>query len=284
MVSIIIPACNEEAVIGRTLSGLLKDADSSDMEIIVCCNGCHDRTAEIARAFSPTVRVIETSKGSKTWALNLGDAAATSFPRIYVDADISLTYATVQKIVGALSQSETLAAAPRMKVDLSNRSWAIRAFYDVWLKTPYHLRGMIGSGVYALSQQGRSRFGTFPDIIADDGFVRAHFSPEERQILDDCAFTVLPPASLGALLKVKTRATLGNRELSRKYPELMQRLNAAEDQENKRSPYWKLAMQPLIWPKLGLYVLVKAVAEMRARTQLKKLSTYRWERDETSRV
>lgn len=284
MVSIIIPACNEEAVIGRTLSCMLEGADLNDLEIIVCCNGCLDRTAEIARQFEPTVRVIETSKGSKTWALNLGDAAAQSFPRIYVDADISLTYETIQKIVAALGQSETLAAAPRMKVDLSNRSWAIRAFYDVWLNTPYHLRGMIGSGVYALSQQGRSRFESFPDIIADDGFVRAHFGPDERQILDNCAFTVLPPASLAALLKVKTRATLGNRELNRKFPELMHRLTALEGLEGKRSPYWKLAMQPLIWPKLGVYVFVKAVAEVRARKQLKKLSSYRWERDETSRV
>lgn len=284
MVSIIIPACNEEAVIGRTLSCLLKDADRSNLEIIVCCNGCNDRTAQIAREFSPTVRVIETSKGSKTWALNLGDAAAQSFPRIYVDADISLTHSTVEKLVNALSQSETLAAAPRMKVELTNRSWMIRAFYDVWLKTPYHLRGMIGSGVYALSQQGRSRFGTFPDIIADDAFVRAHFGPDERRVLDECTFTVLPPTSIGALLKVKTRATLGNRELRRKYPELMKRLTAAESRGHRTSPYWTLAMQPLLWPKLGLYVLVKAVAEMRARIQLKKLSTYRWERDETSRV
>src|SRR4051794_34884229 len=105
MVSIIIPAYNEEAVIGRTLTGLLQDADVSNLEIIVCCNGCHDRTADIARSFGPPVRVIETAQGSKTLALNMGDAAATSFPRIYLDADISLSYSTINKMVDALSQS-----------------------------------------------------------------------------------------------------------------------------------------------------------------------------------
>ncbi len=284
MVSIIIPAYNEEAVIGRTLEGLLAGAAPGDLEIIVCCNGCRDRTAEIARSFGPPVRVLETAEGSKPRALNMGDEAATTFPRIYLDADILLDYASVKSIVRALASPEVLAVAPRMRVDLSGRRWSVRAFYNVWMKTPYHQSGMIGSGVYALSEAGRRRFCSFPNLIADDGFVRAHFAPEERQILDDCDFTVTAPATLDSLLRIKTRASLGNKELRRTYPELMQRLAQQEQGKNQRAAYWSMLAKPALWPQLGIYVFVKAVAAIRARSQLKKLTNYRWERDETSRM
>jgi hypothetical protein len=228
--------------------------------------------------------VIETPKGSKTYALNLGDAAATAFPRIYLDADILLSHRTVTSIVEALQSSDALAVAPRMRVDLEGRSWAVRSFYEIWLKTPYHLRGMIGSGVYALSEEGRKRFGEFPEIIADDGFVRAHFGPDERRVLDDCGFTIIPPATLGGLLKIKTRAVLGNKELARKYPALIQRLSQQERRAGGYADYWNLARQPALWPRLGVYAFVKSVAAVRARSQLRRLTAYRWERDETSRV
>ena len=238
----------------------------------------------VAREFGPPVRVVETTKGSKTLALNLGDAAAATFPRIYLDADILLSSDAVKSIVRALTETDALAVAPRMKVDLSGRNWAIRAFYDVWLKTPYHLRGMIGSGVYALSQQGRSRFQEFPDIIADDAFVRAHFGPTERVVLEDCSFTVIPPKTLYGLLKIKTRSALGNKELSKKYPELMQNLAAMESVPDQHSPYWRFFAQPRLWPKICVYALVKSIAAIRAKAQLRVLSAYRWERDDTSRA
>jgi len=284
MVSIIIPAYNEEAVIGRTLSHLLDGADSDDFEIIVSCNGCRDRTAEIAKAFGKPVHVIETEKGSKTLALNLGDQAAQSFPRIYLDADILMSYQTVKKIETALHQPGVLAVAPRMHADLTGRNWFIRAFYETWLKTPYHTQGMIGSGVYALSQEGRSRFDRFPDIIADDGFVRAQFAPHERMVLESCSFTVNPPLTIDGLLRIKTRAVLGNRELVKKYPELADRLHSTQPSSGKEEPYRRMIANPLCWPRLGVYAFVKIVSAWRAKSQLKKLSTYRWERDESSRV
>ena len=283
MVSIIIPAYNEESVIRRTLEHLIEGTEHTDLDIIVCCNGCRDRTAEIAREFGPPVRVLETQRGSMTLALNMGDEAAISYPRIYLDADILLNYATVKSIVQALSEKGVMAVAPRMKVNLSGRNWAIRAFYDVWLMTPYHQLGMIGSGVYALSKEGRSRFNEFPDIIADDAFVRAHFETKERTILEDCSFTVTPPAKMRGLLQIKTRGDLGIKELYLKYPELMSRAQT-DTITNGRNLYWKILASPKYWPQITVFVFVKAVAALRARKQLKTLNAYEWERDETSRV
>ncbi|MGA8273701.1 MAG: glycosyltransferase, partial [Candidatus Sulfotelmatobacter sp.] len=86
MVSIIIPAHNEGAVIARTLKAMTDGAQPAELDIIVVCNGCSDDTAAVARRFSPAVRVLETAIAGKTNALNLGDEAARSFPRVYVDA------------------------------------------------------------------------------------------------------------------------------------------------------------------------------------------------------
>ena len=71
-VSIVIPAYNEEKVIGRCLRSLLAGAEPDELEVVVAVNGTTDRTAEIARSFGPMVRVVETKTASKIAALNLG--------------------------------------------------------------------------------------------------------------------------------------------------------------------------------------------------------------------
>src|SRR3954468_3654219 len=91
MISVIVPAHNEEAVIGQGLRALTEGARAGELEVIVVCNGCRDATAKVAAAFGEPVKVIETDVASKTHALNLGDAAAGGFPRIYVDADVALS-------------------------------------------------------------------------------------------------------------------------------------------------------------------------------------------------
>ncbi len=55
--TVLIPAHNESALIGRTLAPLRGDAR---FRVIVVANGCNDATAAEARGALPTARVIET--------------------------------------------------------------------------------------------------------------------------------------------------------------------------------------------------------------------------------
>ena len=51
MLSVILPASNEEAWIGGCLEALFA-SEPIEAEVIVVANGCHDRTAEVARGFA----------------------------------------------------------------------------------------------------------------------------------------------------------------------------------------------------------------------------------------
>ena len=278
--SVVIAAYNEDEVIGRCLDALLSTARPTELEIVVVCNGCTDRTAEVARAYGDGVRVIETPIASKTAALNLGDDAASGFPRLYVDADVTLPLASVRRIAGRLAEPDALAAAPTMQVDLRGSSLAVRAYYRVWTRLPYVREGMIGVGVYALSEDGRRRFEAFPDVIADDGYVRALFDASERVCVDDAPVRVYAPKRFSDLVRIKTRSRLGRYELGQRFPDLMARERGTKSYSDAVRT---LVVLPWLWPAAFVYAAVQVKTRWRARRQLASLDTYVWERDPSSR-
>lgn len=273
--SVIIPAHNEASVISRTLASLVR---RDDLEIIVVANGCTDDTAKVAATFGPFVRIIETPVGSKVNALNLGDYAAGHFPRIYLDADIELPSPTIDALIDVLNAGRFLAAAPRFQMDLTGCSWPVRAFYDINGRLPSAREGIGGSGVYALSEAGRTRFGRFPDITADDGYVRVQFRPDERVTLSDHVSIVRAPKKLGELIKIKTRSHFGTAELKKLYPHLM--VNLSHD--NTRG-LLHLIMNPLRWPAVVAYMAVKVAARWRSKRLMATRRPLKWERDDSSR-
>lgn len=278
MISIVVPAYNEADVIERCLAALTARPIEGGVEVVVACNGCEDGTADLARRFGDPVRVVETPTPSKIAALNLGDAAASSFPRVYLDADVVVDLETIEAVADVLRTERALAAAPKMRVELGRSSWPVRAFYRVWLAQPYH-EGLIGGGFYAVSAAGRARFGAFPPIIADDEFVRRHFAPTERINPEGLAFTIHAPRRFSDLVKVKTRSRLGRMELERKFPEL-----GAGSGEESGARRFDIRRKPGLWPAACVYLLVTGLTWLRARKQLGRLGSYRWERDESSRT
>jgi len=91
LISIIIPAHNEDRVIKSTLTSLLPGIDSGELEVVVVCNGCTDRTADVVRAVSDSIDCVEVEKPSKANALNIGESRVHGFPRLYLDADICIS-------------------------------------------------------------------------------------------------------------------------------------------------------------------------------------------------
>lgn len=276
MISIVVPAHNESAVIGRTLAQWM-DA-SNEIDVIVVCNGCTDDTAKIARRFGPGVQVVETDVAGKIHALNIGDRISAGFPRIYVDADIVMSLDTIRALAKRLERGDVLVAAPTADLDLTGCPWPIRKYYDIRSKLPSSREGIGGSGVYALSEAGRMRFGKFPEVTADDTYVRLQFKPAERETLRDVTSTVFPPRTLRQLIAVRRRVHRGTSELARRFPEL----NANKGRSNNRTLI-SLFKKPRLWPALLIYCWVNAVARHSAiKSSLGGAGG--WQRDETSRA
>jgi glycosyltransferase involved in cell wall biosynthesis len=279
--SVIIPAHDEEAVVGRLLQALVETDRDSALEIVVVANGCSDNTVAVASAVAPSIRVVEIAEASKIAALNAGDAAATSFPRAYVDADVVITVDTLFALADSLeAPNGPLVASPRLVVDLEGTTWFLRAHYRVWELSDYRLEGHIGSGVYAVSREGRARFGAFPDVIADDRFVQQRFAPEERATLMDHAFTVCAPRTLRAHMRRATRIALGNQQL----PDALQHTPQPAASQRYGSLAARVLRQPRLWPAFVVYCVGYANPQVRARWRTLRGKNTAWNRDETSRV
>lgn len=210
-ISVVIPAHDEARVLRRTLAALAAAARTETAHVVVVANGCSDDTAEVARAAG--AQVVELGQASKAAALRAGDEVASVFPRVYLDADILLTPGTLDALAQRLRAGDVLVASPRIRFDLEGSSWPVRAFYRAYAELPYVRSGLVGLGVYALSEQGRRRFERFPDLTSDDLFVQRSFTEAERGTSDG-EFVVAAPRDLRNLVAVRTRTAAGNAELS----------------------------------------------------------------------
>lgn len=277
-VSIIIPAHDEAAVIGRLLDGLIPVAESIGFQIIVICNACSDNTAEIVTGY-PAVELIETHIPSKTNALNLGDSRAEGSVRVYMDADIVMSAEHVRTLIEALNDTTVKVAVPRIQMNFSHCSWYVKAYYDVWLSLPYVKEGIMGGGVYALSPEGRKKFDTFPDVISDDGFVMGHFSEAETKCVRESVSLVAPPRTLAGLIKIKIRSRYGLYQLFEVFPEMR-----SKHAKNYGSPVLDQIRSPASWGKMLIYLGVNLYCKYRAKKLLSSGLAYRWETDTSSRL
>ena len=104
MISFIIPAHNEEALLGRTLAALHASAGALDevYEVIVVNDASTDRTGEIA--LGGAARLITVSHRQIAATRNAGAAAAAGNIFIFVDADTAVTEAAVRSAIRALRE------------------------------------------------------------------------------------------------------------------------------------------------------------------------------------
>ena len=274
MASVIVPAHNEASVIRRCLDSLKDQADLDTL--IVACNGCTDNTAEIVRHEYPHAICLDIAKPSKVNALNEAEKHVTSWPVFYLDADTRLSPNAIQAITATMASGSPLLAAPEPVIDTSQSSWLVKQYYRLWLQLPYIREGVVATCSYVISQAGRQRFRVFPDIINDDGFVRCQFEAHERHNIAGTQIFISAPRNLSSLIKIKTRARLGNMQLA------AAKLCTKVD----KKPYSSILLDKLFSrnavPAM-IYLLIASVIRWRAARQYRHLQTYTWEKDQSSR-
>jgi cellulose synthase/poly-beta-1,6-N-acetylglucosamine synthase-like glycosyltransferase/peptidoglycan/xylan/chitin deacetylase (PgdA/CDA1 family) len=117
-VSVIVPAFNEEKVIGLTVERIL-ESDHRDLEVIVIDDGSQDRTAEVVRnRFGNDHRVVLLSiaNGGKANALNVGLRHARGEIIVALDADTQFQRDTIARLVRWFADEKVGAVAGNAKV------------------------------------------------------------------------------------------------------------------------------------------------------------------------
>jgi glycosyltransferase involved in cell wall biosynthesis len=274
LASIVIPAHNEEAVIERTLSTLLRDAVPGEFEVIVVCNGCSDRTAELARSIFDEVTVLELEAASKTLALNAGISEAQGSHLLLLDADIELDTNAARALVEAVRQPGVEAAIGHMAIDTKGASWLVRAFYKTWLEHPYLRNGKFAAAL-ALSSAALTRIGTLPAVTADDTYLRRRIPANRVAVVNDVRFLVRVPRTLQSLVRVRSRSYRGTRELAAHAP-----IGRIERSREVRGLARRVAVRPSLWMTAPVYLAVTLSARILARTG----GPRGWERDLTTRT
>jgi glycosyltransferase involved in cell wall biosynthesis len=284
--SVLIPAHNEGAVIGRCLHHLFQGIDGADLEVVVVCNGCHDDTAAVARATGLPIEVIELDEASKPAALRAGDRLLRTFPRLYLDADVLLRGPIARQVLEHLARDGSVAARPPLRYDAAHSSAIVRRYYRARSRVPAVMGSIWGAGVYGLSAAGRARFGDHPDVVAEDLFVDQCFDADEIDIIGDEPVVVVAPGCYRDLLNVMRRAYRGAAEnrVATEQP-------ARQDGETSRVARSKSTTPSTVRDVLrlcrslpgALDAAAYAFVAVSARVYIALGRSTRWERDESSR-
>lgn len=278
MATVIVPAHNEATVIEDCLNSIVNQSGID--HIIVPCNGCTDNTVEIVKDKFPGVVCLDIKKPSKTNALNVAEQKAqelgVSYPIFYIDADTKLSSNCIPLITQKMSDNTILLSAPTPIIDTQKSSWLVKTYYNVWTSLPYIKEGVIATCSFIVSEQGRQRFDKFADVIGDDGFIRCHFKNSEIANIKGAEIYITAPRDFYSLLKIKTRARLGNMELiAKKKCPVIEKKNYGNVMKKK------LLSKELI--PTTIYIAIASIIRLRAKAQFKKIQSYQWEKDTSSR-
>ena len=114
MLTVIIPALNEEAAIARTIRSC---REAGPCEVIVVDGGSRDRTVEIARGEADTV--ISASRG-RALQMNAGADVARGEVLLFLHADTRLPAGSVSAALDALRNPTVIGGAFRVRLAASS--------------------------------------------------------------------------------------------------------------------------------------------------------------------
>ena len=134
LLSFIVPAYNEEVMLGATLRALRASADAlgERYEVIVVDDASTDSTADVARANGAMVVRVELHKISAV--RNAGARAAKGDLLVFVDADTLVPEETLRAMLDALSRG-SVGGGARVRFDAHGISAGSRrvAEFGCWL-------------------------------------------------------------------------------------------------------------------------------------------------------
>jgi cellulose synthase/poly-beta-1,6-N-acetylglucosamine synthase-like glycosyltransferase len=156
-VTVIVPAHDEEDVIGARIENLLaQDYPAGRLEVLVASDGSTDRTDEIVREHG--VRLLALPRGGKLAALNEAVARSESEVVAFSDANSRWAPDALRKLVRNLADPEVGYVCGKLVLegaDGTNRE-GLYWRYELWLRESESALGSITGGngaIYALRRE-----------------------------------------------------------------------------------------------------------------------------------
>lgn len=148
-ISVIIPAYNEEKLLGASLRSIkaameVFTASGVESELIVCDNNSTDRTGDIARAEGAKV-VFEPFNQIAT-ARNTGASIATGDWFIFVDADSNPSTGLFRECLNAIQSGKVLAGGSLIQME-SEKAW-MRFIVRMWNRLSAFRKLAAGSFIF----------------------------------------------------------------------------------------------------------------------------------------
>ena len=155
--SIVVPAHNEEAYLGRCLEALAAAARPypGQVETIVVLNRCTDRTEEIARARGAVIVREEAKNLSRI--RNAGAGAASGEILCTIDADSTMTPNMLTEIERRLASGRYVGGGVSVRPD----RWSLGILCGALILTPVMLWQRVAGGLFWLYRRDFEALGGF---------------------------------------------------------------------------------------------------------------------------
>jgi glycosyltransferase involved in cell wall biosynthesis len=157
LISIIVPAFNEAAILAASLASIREAAAAFDAagltwELIVCDNNSNDRTAEIARGAGAVVVFEPINQIGR--ARNAGAAAASGQWLVFVDADSHPPRALFADVAREVQRGRVLAGGSTVAID--HRAMMVRLTVRWWNLTSRLTGWAAGSFIFCQAEAFRA--------------------------------------------------------------------------------------------------------------------------------
>lgn len=166
-ISIIIPAFNEEKLLGSTLDAVRSAAEAAfasrgwGVELVVCDNNSTDRTAEVAAAGG--ARVVFEPVNQIGRARNAGARAATGDWLIFVDADSRPGAPLLGEVAEAIAGGRCIGGGATVRFDAADP--VARFFAEGWNLLSRCCRWVAGSFIFVETSAFREMGGFASDLF-----------------------------------------------------------------------------------------------------------------------
>ena len=162
LLSVAIPAHNEERYIGRCIKSVLASADrvGQPVEIVVALNRCTDKTREIAESLGAAC-VVEDRKSIGA-VRNAAIRASTSPAVATLDADSWMQPGTVAEILHRVNDDKFIGGGAHV---LPER-WSLGIVFSLLAIAPYVIRRNISTGMFWFRRESFDKIGGFNEDLA----------------------------------------------------------------------------------------------------------------------